>query len=180
MQTRAQTRVQTRAQIVFLARSRKLDLRERSLDVASRVLRFSGRYAASRRLDRVDADACGVAPGSGAPSVDAFVINEGAMQRSLRRGFLRFAARKLRLVADEEGVAEFSEAADFLESVAGDDSPGSFVRDGMITSVPRLAARSGIPDAASSFAPFEDASLAFDDDDGVVERTEFFPRIVSG
>ena len=174
--------MQTRAQIVFLSESRKLHLRERSLDVASRILRFSGRYAAARRLDRVDADACGVRPGSGVSRVDALVINEGAMERSLRRGFLQFAARKLRLVAEEEGVGEFSEAADFLESVARDDSPGSFVQGGMITSVPRSGSRSRIPEAAEAadvFSSPDDEPRAFgdeDEDDGR-EHTAFFPRL---
>lgn len=145
---------------IAIPESSRSSLRERSLDEAGRILRFAGWYAAALALDRADPDALAVPGGRVVRVVRAFVINEGAPKRSLRRASLRYAALKLRQVGGPEGAARF------LEGVAADDGPGSYIATGSIASVPRHR----VPVGMTSFP------VDGDEDGDDAERTMFLSR----
>lgn len=167
---------------VVMRRDERALLRESSLDVAARVLRASGRYADALFMDRVEPAAIEGAPRGAAcraAEVNALVMNEGARERSTRRSMLRYAALRVR---DEDGPES---AAIFLERVALDDSPGSYVSTGQISAVAELRAPSSLDEFPFSYDEDEGeedqgCEPFGDDEDAGAERTMFLRRVVIG
>lgn len=153
--------MQRTAERAVFSNSMRSECREQALDQSGRILRFAGWHAAALALDRAEPDALAFNPTGLGPvsAIAALVMNDGAVERSLRRGSLRYAALKLREVGAPEGAARF------LERVSEDDSPGSYVHSGRVSAVPREV--SALPVARSDFDEV--------DDDGA-EHTRFFSR----